>query len=291
MSSVPPAPDELIDALNKKRCAVFIGAGLSVAVGYPTWDQLLSTLIKRADKQGIIDSKKKRELEGMSKTPGKWLMVAQELADSYGEGRFHADLVSIFKAVDPAPSEAHKLITEIPFEFVVTTNYDQLIENAYFPKFNQIPTIFTHADVTDFADSLWKGEFFILKAHGDLTKRSTIILTERDYRKVIFASPGYRALLEAIFTMKTILFLGASLGDPELQLLLRSLHNAFQGTGVYHFALVPSTDFSSTEANHWVNNYKVRCIVYEPSKNHPEVEIFLKNVRDLTTSTPTTPPS
>jgi hypothetical protein len=280
MSSVPTVPDELKDALIKKRCAVFVGAGLSVAVGYPTWDKLLSALIKKAYKQKVIDSKKKSELEAMVKKPGKWLMIAQELGDSYGKGAFLTELAAIFEAVTPVPSNIHKLITEIPFEFVVTTNYDQLIENAYVPKFNLIPKIFTHADVSDFADSLWRGEFFILKAHGDLQKKSTIILTEKDYRTVIHTSPGYKALLAAIFTTKTILFLGSSLSDPELKLLLSSLHDAFQGKGVNHFALVPSTDFSNTEAAHWRKNYNVQCIVYQPSKNHSEVATFLKRIKD-----------
>src|SRR5207248_4676442 len=116
--------------------------------------------------------------------------------------------------------EAHIVLTELPFSFVVTTNYDQLIETAYLPKLKRIPKIFTHQDSSDFADALWKEEFFILKAHGDLQKKSTIVLTEKDYRNVIYSAPGYRALLAAIFTTKTMLFVGASLNDPEIKLLL-----------------------------------------------------------------------
>jgi hypothetical protein len=283
MITTPPVPDELKDALSKDRCSIFIGAGLSVAAGYPTWNDLLAILIKEAEKQTIIDKKKRRELESMAKTPNKWLMVAQELSDSFGQGPFHSELVKIFGSVTAKPTDAHKVITEIPFQFVVTTNYDQLIERAYFPKFDDIPKTFTHADASDFADSLWKEEFFILKAHGSLQKSNSIILTEKDYRTVIYSRPAYRALLAAIFTTKTVFFVGASLSDPEIQLLLRSLHDSFQGSGVYHFALVPSTDFSDTEAGHWRKNYNVRCIVYEPSRGHPEVVAFLESLKGLTT--------
>ena len=285
MSSVPSIPDELKKAFTNNQCAVFIGAGLSVGAGYPTWDKLLLNLIKQGNRKGIIDLKKKNELVGMVKTPSKWLMVAQELSDTYGKEPFNIELANIFDAISPTPTTIHKLITEIPFEFVVTTNYDQLIENAYVLKFGQIPKIYTHVNVPDFADALWKREFFILKAHGDLRSRSTIILTERDYRTIVYSAPGYRALLAAIFTTKTILFLGVSLGDPELQLLLRSLHDAFQGAGVYHYALVPSS-FSATEASHWRKNYNVHCIVYEPSTGHPEVGKFLRKLRDSTKPKP-----
>jgi hypothetical protein len=286
MNSIPAIPDELKDALMKDRCSIFIGAGLSVAAGYPTWEQLLTTLITKAHTRGYIDDNKRDEFLQMAKTTSKWLMVAQELSDIYTQPGFQTEIALIINSVPTTPTESHKLITQIPFKFALTTNYDKLIENAYFPKFNSIPTIFTYADVADFADSLWKQDFFILKAHGTVDRLSTIILTEKDYRTVIYSSPGYRAILAAVFTTKTILFVGFSLSDPEIQLLLSSLHNAFQGSGVYHYALVPKPEFSATEAAHWRKNYNVECIVYEPSTGHPEVEEFLKNLRDAVSPTP-----
>jgi hypothetical protein len=286
MSSVPSVPDELADDVQKGRCSVFVGAGLSVGAGYPTWDELLHTLIDLGEKKKLIDANKKTELNNMRKLPNKWLMIAQELMDAYEEGPFQTELSAVFDAISASPTDAHKAITEINFSFVVTTNYDQLIENAYFPKFGRIPKIFTHHDKEDFADALWKGDFFILKAHGSLDRKSTVILTEKDYRRLIYSSPGYRALLAAIFTTKTILFLGASLSDPELKLLLGSLHDSFQGKGQTHFALIPNDGFNQTEADHWRKNYNVRCLLYAPSSGHPELPAFLKELGRLSTPRP-----
>jgi hypothetical protein len=177
-------------------------------------------------------------------------------------------------------------MTKIPFKFVITTNYDQLIENAYFPRLGRIPDTFNHQDTVDFTDALWKREFFILKAHGDIHKKSSIVLTQKDYGTVNYSSPGYRALLAAIFTTKTVLFLGVLPEDPELQLLLRSLHDAFQGSGQYHYALVSNADFSDTEASHWRKNYNVSCIRYDPSTGHPEVIGFLKELQAILSTSP-----
>lgn len=278
MNPIPEVPKELIDALKNKKCACFIGAGLSIRGGYPTWEILLKKLIERASTQGIIIPGKRHELTVLAKKPNKWLMVAQELHDLFGHGPFQHEIGKIFEETDAHPTNAHELITKIPFEFVVTTNYDQLIENAYFPKLKRIPKIYTHQDTLDFADALWKQEFFILKAHGDLQRKSSIILTEKDYRTIIYSSPGYKALLAAIFTTKTILFLGTSLNDPEIQLLLSSLHDSFHGSGQHHFALVSNKDFSEAEAVHWRRNYNVRCITYTATKDHPELVGFLKSI-------------
>jgi hypothetical protein len=278
MNPIPKVPKELIDSLNKERCASFVGAGLSIGAGYPNWQQLLTILIDHAASQGIIGAEKQNELTDLVVAPNKWLMIAQELSDLYGRSQFQSEIGKIFEEKKANPTKVHRLMIKIPFQFILTTNYDQLIENAYVSKLHSIPKIFTHQDTADFADALWRQDFFILKAHGDLQKKTSIILTEKDYRTVVYAAPGYRALLSAIFTTKTILFLGVSLSDPEIQLLLRSLHDAFQGSGQYHYALISDEDFSATEAAHWRKNYNVHCIRYKPSHNHPELAQFLREI-------------
>ena len=142
-----------------------------------------------------------------------------------------------------------------------------------------IPKIYTHADTADFADALWRGDFFILKAHGDVARKSSMILTQMDYRTIIYSSPGYRAVLTAIFTTKTMLFLGVSLDDPETQLLLDFLHDAFHGSGVYHFALVPEDQFNETAANRWRRDFNINCLRYEATAGHPEVGEFVNRLQ------------
>jgi hypothetical protein len=118
-----------------------------------------------------------------------------------------------------------------------------------------------------------------LKAHGDIDHRNEIVITERDYREIIFRSQGYRAALSAIFTTRSVLFLGSSLTDPEPKLLLGFLHDAFHGAGARHYALVPYNEFSETEASRWQKDFKVRCIRYHASNTtHPEVVEFLKTL-------------
>jgi hypothetical protein len=268
------SPKELFDAVRSNRCALFAGAGLSVAAGFPRWSELLTMLIASGLERKFVDKKKAKELNNLAKRPDRQLMVAQELSDCFGKELFQTELVRIFGETK-APTELHKVFPKIPFCLIVTTNFDQLIENAYSQITSIIPKIYTHADTADFADALWRGDFFILKAHGDVARKSSLILTQRDYRTVIYSSPGYRAVLTAIFTTKTLLFLGVSLDDPETQLLLDFLHDAFHGSGVYHFALVPENEFNDTAANRWRRDYNVNCLRYQPSQGHPEVKEFV----------------
>ena len=204
------------------------------------------------------------------------LMAAEELSDRFGREVLVGVIVDRLNKGSPSPSAAHAELTQIKFNLVLTTNYDKLIESSY-AKPGYIPKTYTHSNAADFADALWRNDFFILKAHGDVDHRTEIVITERDYREIIFRSRGYRAALSAIFTTRSVLFVGVSLNDPETKLLLSYLHDAFHGCGAKHYALVSSHAFSETEASRWEKDYKVRCIRYNPStKAQPEVLKFLK---------------
>lgn len=208
MNAIPDVPAELVRALREKKCAAFVGAGLSMGAGFPSWYKLLLELTNTGERQGIFPANRRDEFIALLNEPSKWLMVAQELSETFGRGPFLNELARIFQRVPHTPTAAHKTLPKVPFQFVVTTNYDQLIETAYVQASGVIPTIFTNQDTPDFADALWRGEFFILKAHGDVNKRNGMILTEKDYRTVVYSAPGYRALLSAIFTTKTVFFSG-----------------------------------------------------------------------------------
>ncbi|MHA3771870.1 SIR2 family protein [Verrucomicrobiota bacterium sgz303538] len=278
MSLTFDPPAELVAAIRAKRSALFVGAGLSVAAGFPRWSELLGILIDTALVRSYITHGKADELRALAALANRQLMVAQELSDCFGKELFQTELVRIFGQRKPL-TPMHLAFPEIPFSLVLTTNYDQLLENGYSKKIDSIPNIYTHADTADFADALWRGEFFILKAHGDVARKSSMILTQRDYRTIIYSSPGYRAVLTAIFTTKTLLFLGVSLDDPETQLLLDFLHDAFHGSGVYHYALVPEDQFNDTASNRWRRDFNINCLRYKASAGHPEVGEFVSRLQ------------
>jgi SIR2-like protein len=188
-------------------------------------------------------------------------------------GRLHAKVL-LADDVAAVGSANHTLLTSIPFDIAITTNYDKLLERSY-AKVGYVPPTYTHSRAPDFVDALWRKKFFILKAHGDVDHKTEMILTERDYRDIIYRSAGYQSALSAIFTTKSILFLGASLSDPETRLMLAFLHDAFHGSGSRHYALVSSTDFSETLASRWRKDYKVQLLTYDPTTGRPEVGAFL----------------
>jgi hypothetical protein len=273
---IPDVPPELENAIVKGRCAVFVGAGLSVAAGYPTWPVLLESLIDKGHQRNWrINATQAKELKKLLIGGDKYLLVAEELRERFGREVFEDQLVEVFNK-DQSPTSLHHKLMNISFTSAITTNYDLLLEKAYLKKFKgDLPPAFTNSQPREIAEALWRGSFFILKAHGDVKNRASFIITERDYRDVIFHSHGYRSALASIFTSNTVLFLGVGLNDPELKLLLGYLHDAFHG-GTQHYALVPQSSFSETVVNRWRKDFRVECLRYEASPKHPEVERFVE---------------
>src|SRR5690242_7244797 len=110
MNPIPNVPKELTEAIKTARCAGFVGAGLSVGAKYPNWSDLLKILITKAFEQHIVTAEKRAELEKLATVSGKWLMVAQELSDTFEKGQFQNEIGQIFEAVPPVPTDAHTLI-------------------------------------------------------------------------------------------------------------------------------------------------------------------------------------
>ena len=150
---------------------------------------------------------------------GRFLQVADYCKDRLGKTRYHEYLAETAPAhVDPHSrgTPAH-LALALPA--VVTTNYDSLLEDSLLlrdptpaegsdPRRQRRPG---HAPL--------RPSLLHLKAHGDINRPATVVLTARDYREIIHQNPAFNSMFSALLMTNAVLFLGYSLGDPDLNLL------------------------------------------------------------------------
>ncbi|HPQ72286.1 MAG TPA: SIR2 family protein [bacterium] len=281
---LPDIPDELIEAIVSNRCVLFAGSGVSrgkvtqkgksVEQYLPTWEGLLVLLVDRAIKNGYTSSVEGQKLRRAAKD-GKYLFVAETVRKLLGAREFDDALEEIFRNPALHHTKRHELISQIPFNCVVTTNYDKLLEVTYARRGN-IPPTYTFYDSPDVISALSHNRFFILKAHGDIDRKDSLVLSEKDYRDIVYRQPGYRAALNTIFITKTVLFLGTSLNDIDVRVVLESVSESFSGKGPQHFAIVPSQSFSDAELQHWKQFFGIHLLLYRATKGHPQVDNILE---------------
>lgn len=270
-------PTELLDSYRNRKCGFFVGAGLSMAAGFPDWRGLLDGLIQHGQAGHELTPQQVIELKELAKDPNKFLTLAEALKDVLGLSTFKKYIEKIYTDQSKAPRRTHDLLVTLKRgRFVITTNYDFLIEKALVNnKIMSVPLKYYEADAIQ--RQLFLREFFLLKAHGDaLSGASQIVLTDKDYRKLLYQQPGYQSVLQSIFTMYSVIFIGCSLQDPELRLLLNYINAAFPEGGVPHYALMNLAKIGAMERTRWKKDYNMHIIPISPDDDYRDIDLFLE---------------
>jgi hypothetical protein len=273
-------PEGLREAYREKRCGFLVGAGASMGAGLPSWQKLLLDMNASALKHRLITDEKSREYASLAKDTSKFLMVAAALKEDFGS-RFDEFITETFIRPRPKPTDLHRAFVKADrLQFVLTTNYDTLIEQAYRGNGQDDVLVCTFADTGEMQRRLSKREFFILKAHGDAYKVGNgIILTEIDYRDILYRQRAYQSMLAAMFTMFTVVFVGASMTDPEIKLILGYIADAFAPiSGPSHFALMAEEDTTETERQRWRKDMKVQVIPISKADDYAELTQFVETL-------------
>jgi hypothetical protein len=272
-------PDKLITEICEGNSTLFAGAGLSASSKLPDWPVMMHGLIKWAEENNRDLKKDKKELERLIKQ-NEFLLVAEKLKECLGNDLFKQFMYTTFRDDTKKPSRIHAILPDISFAAVLTTNYDVLLETAYTIARGMKPHTYTHTDVAQIIDLNDRKEFYILKMHGDIDNFDTVVVTQNDYRKLMFDNKAYREFLKVIFMTKTVFFVGFSLNDPDLVFLLDELETTFKDNGrqTNHYALMNARETGSIQRSNWKDNYGIQIIPYEATEGHPEVYDILSGI-------------
>jgi hypothetical protein len=207
--------NDLVKAIRSRTAILFVGGGISMNLGLPSWSELIDKL---AEDLGYH--------KDVYKTLGDHLVLAEYYKLNRGIGslrswmdrKWHSDQVDIRQ------SRIHRLIVELDTPLIYTTNYDRWIETAFEAYGKPYVKI---ADVSDIK-SVRDGITQIVKFHGDFDHDSSIVLTESSYFDRLDFETPLDIKLRADVLGRSILFIGYSLTDINIRFLLYKLNKLWQ---------------------------------------------------------------
>lgn len=186
------------NAIENDTLTVFVGAGFSKfaetdTIKFPSWEELM------------LPFKKDLQTEETD-----YLKVAQLYAIEFGEYRLYEKLKDVIP-LHASPSDLHIQLFRLNPKYVITTNFDNLLEKTI----NEQGLIY---DIIKSDDDFVKSTLppKLIKIHGDLDSHN-IVFKEDDYLNYANNRPLLDNFLRHILSSTTVLFLGYSYSDNNVK--------------------------------------------------------------------------
>ena len=204
---------EIAKLIANDECVLFLGSGISRGekgeIGLPSVEELAIDLFKeiKNEKPFLRDWERKN----LAKIASFFEIIKGKPAlDGYIKNRF---------LQVKNPLQFHKLVSQLPFKIIITTNYDRLLESQFdFDKKDYIPIV-EEADITHWGEQ----KIILFKIHGCVTRPRALIISEDDYIRYLSRNSLFHDILKFLFCTKSILFIGYSLSDINVRIILQTV--------------------------------------------------------------------
>lgn len=249
---------ELLKKVNGGRCFALVGAGPSAEIGYSSWKHLA-----QGTRDEVLKTIQTADAESYEQFLAKenYPALFSQAEDDLGNREV---LISIVRRLlRPTPrrvsSPIYQFLAKWPFACYLTTNYDDELHNRLTTAGYHFQTVQnTREDLALLRDDTSN---LIVKIHSDCDHVNDIVLTSRDYDRVLTSPEGahIREKMKQVFGMRDVLIIGHSMKDPDLQLAMQAAkHTASPRHPLYMII----GNVTTGEMREFHERYNIRILPY-----------------------------
>lgn len=215
---LPECAQKLAHAAIASQLVLFIGSGVGAGAGLPTWAGLLSRLASAAGftPEEIKRLAKKDPRDQATLIERRFEMKSRRPAEDKDRRRiFRKPVADILQR--PCYGLLHGLLASLPSKEAVTTNFDELFENAARANDRTLAVLPTEPA----SEGRW-----LLKLHGTVSKPETIVLTRSNFLEIPRTYGALIGLVQGLLLTRYMMFVGYSLSDEDFHELIHEVRQA-----------------------------------------------------------------
>ena len=228
------------EAKDANKLVVFIGAGVSANSGLPSWTNLVKVFAKKLGIDSDLNS-------------DDFLRIPQYFYNERGQLEYFKVIEQVFNG-RYTPNLIHSKLLALNPKHIITTNYDYLIEEALEAHYLFYDKVAEDRDLP-YASS----NNLYIKMHGDLLKKN-IVLKEDDYLNYSNDFKLIENYIESIFINHTVLFIGYSMQDYDLKLLIKRLQSTIGNDFRTAYLIESSNTVKSSIEKKYLKSFGINVI-------------------------------
>ncbi|HDX9610335.1 hypothetical protein COE95_14275 [Bacillus toyonensis] len=226
--------EKIRKAKEQDKLVVFVGAGVSVNSKLPTWYDLVSEL---AEEMGM----------NVGNSVDSFMQIPQYYFNERGEKEYLEKIEGILNRKTYKPNIIHEQIIDLNPKHIITTNYDDLLEQS-FKLYNK-----SYHVVSDNSDLPYASQDqMLIKMHGCLKKKN-IVLKEDDYLSYSSNFKLIETYIKSLFSTHIILFIGYSAEDPNFKLIFQWVKDILNKDFQPAYLIDISEEFNLLKYNYYKN--------------------------------------
>ena len=203
--------NDLATRARDGQLSVFLGAGTSMGAGLPSWTALLDAIASAA---GILGDGE--TLEDLQDLRDQAALIDTRLRRGSPPSSIHQELKTALS--HSKYSLQHGLISSLPCDEFITTNVDELFENACRTGGRPLTVMPTKEG---------DGKRWLLKLHGTVSEPEGMVFTRENYLDAGRSSRALLGLVQAMLFTRHMLFVGYGLADEDFHELVYEVKRAF----------------------------------------------------------------
>ncbi|CAN7614502.1 SIR2 family protein [Polaromonas sp. LjRoot131] len=231
------AYDKLLSMVMQNATVLpFVGAGISVAAGCPSWSDYI---VSQAVRSGMEELDVRQRLK-----QGQHEQLMDEVINRLSIDVFRRDFTTQFEGgrITPSLSPATELIGLFDGSYI-TTNFDRVLERCHAEKRGFEEKVVGKEHTGRFLKAIYRSEKYLLKLHGNIDEQRDRVLTQAEYVAAYGAvgidySLPIPKTLNRVFGSFTVLFVGCSLISDRYLQILREVRDADWEFLPEHFAIL-----------------------------------------------------